>query len=96
MSTMDLLTLIRRLRQAKEHVGLGRYALARQMETVTQVELDGHDPTLARVLLATFLDLQERHEADLDRLMKVLIDWTPRSGRRSLECTENNDIVRRG
>ena len=64
--------LERHLRQAEEHVALGRKNVLRQFEIVSELERDGHDATTARALLITYQGMQEVQEADLDRIKKKL------------------------
>jgi arginine repressor len=66
-------TLARRnLTQAEHAVALGRSHIERQTQIVAELERDGHDATQARLLLATFRDLQVEHEAHRDRLLSEL------------------------
>lgn len=64
--------LERHLKQAEEHVALGRKNVLRQFEIVAELERDGHDATTARALLTSYQGIQEVHEADLDRIEKEL------------------------
>ena len=77
---MIILMLEKHLRQAEEHVKLGRQHLARQMAVITKLDQAGRNTTLARELLETFELLQDTHEADRDRLKKEL-------GKRSAKLT---------
>ena len=64
--------LERHLRQAEEHVALGRKNVLRQFEIVAQLKRGGHDTTTARALLTSYQGIQEVQEADLDRIKKEL------------------------
>jgi hypothetical protein len=69
---MDRAMLERHLKQAKEHVALGRKSVLRQFEIIAELERDGHDATTARALLTTYQSIQEVQESDLDRIKKDL------------------------
>lgn len=64
--------LERHLKQAEEHVALGRKNVLRQFEIVAELEWDGHDATTARALLSSYQGILEVQEADLDRIKKEL------------------------
>ena len=75
---MDQAMLEDHLRQAEEHVELGRQHIAQQMALINRLEQDGHNTTQARELLATFEALPESHEADRDRLREELANTAGR------------------
>ena len=65
---MDRARLEQHLALVERHVGQGEAIIARQRQIVDELERDGHDIEQARALLAPFLESQELHIADRDRL----------------------------
>jgi hypothetical protein len=66
------------LRQARAHVELGKEHVIRQRALVERLERDGHDGTMARLLLRTFEETQGMHLADVDRLVGELAEFDNR------------------
>jgi hypothetical protein len=71
---MDRNMILEHLEQARRHVVLGERHIARQREIIAELEGDDRDSWRARVLLATFEDLQKLHIADRNRLETELAD----------------------
>jgi hypothetical protein len=69
---MERATLKEHLRQAEEHVALGRQHISRQKEIIADLERGDHNTDAARRLLTTFEHTQKMHEADRDRLVGEL------------------------
>ena len=72
VADMDRAMLLDHLEMAKRHVAEGEVHIANQKIILAELERDGHDTVEARRLLANFLDLQELHRADLDRILSEL------------------------
>ena len=64
--------VVRRLATAEEAVARARNHTARQREIVARLEAAGHDPSIARQLLASFEATQANHERHLARLVDEL------------------------
>ena len=64
--------LERHLKQAEEHVAIGRKNVLRQIETIAELERNGHDTTTARALLTSYQGILEVQQGDLDRIRKEL------------------------
>src|SRR5262249_28746901 len=60
------------LETAKQHVAAGKKHIAKQREIIAELERDKHPTKLAISLLNTMLETQIMHEADYDRLAKLL------------------------
>jgi hypothetical protein len=60
------------LAQAERHVADGERHVAEQRARVEALSRDGHDTTESLLLLGQFLELQELHVTDRDRLRKEL------------------------
>ena len=69
---MDRRTIAERLTMAERHVAEGRGHIELQQDIVAELERDGHDSTLARMLLATLQETQALHIGDRDRLQREL------------------------
>jgi hypothetical protein len=75
---MDRSMLEEHLRQARAHVELGKEHVIRQQALVERLERDGHDGTMARLLLRTFEETQGMHLADAERLAGELTEFDKR------------------
>ena len=60
------------LAQAERHVAMGERHVAEQRARVEALGRDGHDTTESLLLLGQFLELQELHVSDRDRLKREL------------------------
>ncbi len=56
------------LAQIEKRVAVGEHLIASQRDYIASLERMGRDPTQAKTLLHTFIELQRMHVADLDRL----------------------------
>ena len=64
--------LQRHLALAQAHIETGYKNIARQREVIAQLERDGHDTASARDTLTQFEELQARHIADRERILREL------------------------
>lgn len=69
---MNRTLLQRHIEQAQDHVVAGRQRIARQTEIVARMSRGGRLADSARALLDAFVEVQQTHEADLERLKKKL------------------------
>ena len=69
---MDREMLKRHLAEAEEHIATGDKNIARQRDVIAQLELDGRDTASARTFLHEFEQLQARHIAERERLLREL------------------------
>jgi len=70
---MERVLLEQHLAQAEQHVALGELHIAKQHdEIIAKLERDGYDSTFAKTLLTTFLETQEIHVSDRDRLREEI------------------------
>jgi hypothetical protein len=65
---MDRATLLALLARAEQHVALGKEQIDNQYRVIANLESDGHDTSAAVELLKQFIEAQEHHERDRDRL----------------------------
>jgi hypothetical protein len=72
MDVTDRDTVLRRLAAAEEAVVRARDHVARQREIVARIESAGHDPALARALLARFEAAHANHDRRLATLLAEL------------------------
>jgi hypothetical protein len=68
---MDQEMLKRHLAEAEEHA-TGDKNIARQRDVIAQLERDGRDTASARTFLHEFEQLQARHIAERERLLREL------------------------
>jgi hypothetical protein len=71
-ASMDREMLKRHLAEAEEHIATGDKNIARQREVIAQLERDGRDTASARTFLHEFEQLQARHIAERERLLREL------------------------
>lgn len=64
--------IVEHLAMAERHVSEGLAHVERQKRIIADLERDGHDAGEARALLESFVELQELHEQDRDRLRREL------------------------
>ena len=69
---MDRATLLDLLARAEQHVALGKEQIDSQYRLIANLESDGHDTSAAVELLRQFIEAQEHHERDRDRLVSKL------------------------
>jgi len=69
---MDQQMLLDHLKQAEQHVALGKGHVALQQRLIADLERDGHDTTDARALLKQFEEIQVLHLEHHDRLLREL------------------------
>jgi hypothetical protein len=69
---MDREMLKRHLAEAEEHIATDDKNIARQREVIAQLERDGRDTVSARSFLQEFEQLQARHIAERERLLREL------------------------
>jgi hypothetical protein len=69
---MDRATVERHLVEAERHVAIGESTIANQRRVLENLLRDGHDTTAAEKLLTTFLDTQDLHIQDRNRLRAEL------------------------
>ena len=69
---MDQEMLKRHLAEAEEHIATGDKNIARQRDLIAQLERDGRDTASARTFLHEFEQLQARHTAERERLLREL------------------------
>jgi hypothetical protein len=71
---MDRAMVLRHLEAAERHVAEGAQHIQRQREIVAKLEADQHTDAAveARAVLETFLETQEMHEQDRDRILAEL------------------------
>jgi len=62
--------LQRHLQQSDTHVAMGAEHVRQQRDRLSQLERHGHDTFRTRALLAQFEDLQDKHIAHRDRLLR--------------------------
>jgi hypothetical protein len=63
---------LRHLEEAERHVLRGEQNISAQEQHIEELELHGHDTTLARSLLDTFLMTQTQFVAHRDEILKTL------------------------
>ena len=69
---MDQEMLKRHLAEAEEHIATGDKNIARQRDLIAHLERDGHDTASAKTFLREFEQLQARHIAERERLLREL------------------------
>jgi hypothetical protein len=69
---MNRATLLAQLEQAQSHIALGQRHIDRQIEIVSDLERKGYPTGQAYLLLATFRQSQEEHEAHRARILHNL------------------------
>jgi hypothetical protein len=69
---VDRAIIERHLAAAEEHVALGEKTIANQRRVLENLLRDGHDTAIAEKLLTAFLDTQDLHIADRNRLREEL------------------------
>jgi hypothetical protein len=69
---MDQEMLKRHLAEAEEHIATVDKNIARQRDVIAQLERDGRDTASARIFLHEFEQLQARHIAERERLLREL------------------------
>ncbi|MBV9981138.1 hypothetical protein, partial [Bradyrhizobium sp.] len=69
---MDLRLAQKHLKEAEQHVLLGRQHVARQLEIIRKLERGGHSTVLAADLLATFRLVLANHIAHRDLIRSEL------------------------
>lgn len=69
---MDRKTLERHVEQSERHSAAGWRIVARQMDVLVGLVLEGEDASAARRLMITLEDLQEAHEVHRDWLKSRL------------------------
>jgi hypothetical protein len=69
---MDREMLKRHLAEAEEHIATGDKNIARQREVIAQLERDGRETASARTFLQEFEQLQARHIAERERLLRAV------------------------
>jgi len=69
---MERTLLEQHLAQAEQHVALGELHIAKQLGIIAELERNGHDSTIAKTLLTTFLETKEIHVSDRDRLREEI------------------------
>jgi hypothetical protein len=76
---MDRSMLEEYLRQARAHVERGKEHVIRQRALVEELERDGHDTTMARLLLRTFEETEGMLLADVEQRVKDLAAFDKRA-----------------
>ncbi len=69
---MNRAALLQHLAQAEDHIATSEKNVRRQRELIAELERDGHDIAVARKLLSEFEKLQAMHDADRDRIIRLL------------------------
>lgn len=69
---MDRVILLERLRLTGRYIVEGELRIRRQCQLIAELERDGHDPTIAKQLLAAFERVQTDHITAHDRLTEEL------------------------
>jgi hypothetical protein len=69
---MDREMLKRHLAEAEEHISTGGKNIARQRDVIAHLEREGRDTASARTFLNEFEQLQARHIAERERLLREL------------------------
>jgi hypothetical protein len=59
---------------AEEHIATGKRNIAKQRSIIHELERDGHDTAMAKMLLAQFEELEALHMADRNRIMAELAE----------------------
>ena len=70
--SMDRSMEFRHLAEAERHIMLGAQHISKQELCIADLEVHGHDSTLARSLLETFRLTQAEHVAHRDRILREL------------------------
>ena len=69
---MERARLLDHLAQVEHHLALSREQIDNQYRIIAKLESGGHDTTQAIDLLKQFVEVQELHEKDRDRLVAKL------------------------
>jgi hypothetical protein len=69
---MDREMLKSHLTQVEEHIATGGKNIARQRDLIAQLERDGYDTASAKTFLREFEQLQARHIAEREQLLREL------------------------
>ena len=69
---MDRSVQFRHLAEAERHIAFGAQRISNQEVRIAELEIQGHDSTLARSLLQTFRLTQAKHVAHRDRILREL------------------------
>jgi hypothetical protein len=69
---MDRSTQLRHLREAEQHIARGVQHISQQASRIADFDACGHDSTLARSILETFLITQALHIAHRDLIVSEL------------------------
>jgi hypothetical protein len=72
---MDRTVALQHLALAEHHAAEGEHHLARQEQLIAKLDWDGLD-TSETLLLATLRETQQRHRADVERLLATLVETT--------------------